>query len=40
MPSSARCELDEIEADLERADLADSFLDPDAAWRCLEALEQ
>ena len=29
---------DEIEADFERAELADSFLDPDAAWRGLEAL--
>ena len=29
---------DEVEADFERAELADSFLDPDAAWRSLEAL--
>ena len=33
-------ELDEIEASLERADLADSFLDPDAAWPILEALDR
>ena len=29
---------DEVEADLERAELADSFLDPETAWRGLEAL--
>jgi DNA-binding SARP family transcriptional activator len=29
---------DEVEADLERAELADSFLAPESAWRRLEAL--
>ena len=40
MRSRARLIADEVEADFERAELADGFLDPDAAWRGLEALER